>query len=131
MPALREVLGTHVKQPAGCRATYLRFDFTHLSAVDESEIAEIEAFSPTTTFCATSRCRPTSWPLKKRCAQGAMALFGEKYGEKVARAFIPGAEEFFRESFAPATHVRATGDIGVFKITSDESIASGTRAFAQ
>jgi alanyl-tRNA synthetase len=123
--ALKEVLGTHVKQAGSVVApSYLRFDFTHYQPMTASEIAEVEDLvnhyilknDPVTT---------NMMALEDAMRSGAVAMFGEKYGGEV-RVLSVGSGEFSKE-LCGGTHVRATGDIGSFKITSDEAIASGVR----
>ncbi|HYP54222.1 MAG TPA: alanine--tRNA ligase, partial [Pyrinomonadaceae bacterium] len=125
--ALREVLGTHVKQAGSVVApNYLRFDFTHFQPLSRDEIAEIERL----VNYHVLRNEPVRTELLSRedaMRSGAMALFGEKYAEKVRVLSVPGEEGVFSRELCGGTHVRATGDIGLFKIVSDESIASGTR----
>jgi len=123
--ALKEVLGTHVKQAGSVVApNYLRFDFTHYQPMSAAELAEVEDLvnryilknEPVTT---------NMMALEEAMRSGAVAMFGEKYGSEV-RVLSVGGGEFSRE-LCGGTHVRATGDIGSFKITSDEAIASGVR----
>lgn len=123
--ALREVLGTHVKQAGSVVApNNLRFDFTHYQPLGIAEIAEVEDLvnrhilenDPVTTNVMA---------IEEAMSGGAMALFGEKYGSAV-RVLSVGDGVFSKE-LCGGTHVRATGDIGSFKITSDEAIASGVR----
>ncbi len=125
--ALREVLGTHVKQAGSVVApNYLRFDFSHFQPVTRDEIAEIERLVNYHVL-RNEPVRTELLPLEQAMQTGAMALFGEKYAEKVRVLSVPGEEGVFSKELCGGTHVRATGDIGLFKITSDESIASGTR----
>jgi len=123
--ALREVLGTHVKQAGSVVApNYLRFDFTHYQPLSDSEITEIEDLvnryilenHPVTTNVMA---------IEEAMRGGAMALFGEKYGADV-RVLSVG-DGIFSKELCGGTHVKATGDIGSFKITADEAIASGVR----
>ncbi|MBK9214826.1 MAG: alanine--tRNA ligase [Chloracidobacterium sp.] len=123
--ALKEVLGTHVKQAGSVVApSYLRFDFTHYQPMTGGEIAEVEDLvnryilrnEPVTTDMMA---------LEDAMRSGAVAMFGEKYGGEV-RVLSVGDGQFSKE-LCGGTHVRATGDIGSFKITSDEAIASGVR----
>lgn len=123
--ALKEVLGTHVKQAGSVVApNYLRFDFSHYQPMSEAEIQEVEDLvnryilqnEPVTTNIMA---------LEEAMRSGAVAMFGEKYGSEV-RVLSVGDGKFSRE-LCGGTHVRATGDIGSFKITSDEAIASGVR----
>ena len=123
--ALKEVLGTHVKQAGSVVApNYLRFDFTHYQPMTAAEISEVEDLvnryvlqnEPVTT---------NMMALEDAMRSGAVAMFGEKYGSEV-RVLRVGDGKFSME-LCGGTHVRATGDIGSFKITSDEAIASGVR----
>ena len=125
--ALREVLGTHVKQAGSVVApNYLRFDFSHYQPLSRTEIEEIENLV-NYHILRNEPVQTDEMPIEDAMRSGAMALFGEKYGEKVRVLSIKGAEDIFSRELCGGTHVRATGDIGVFKITSDESIASGVR----
>ncbi len=123
--ALKEVLGTHVKQAGSVVApSYLRFDFTHYQPMTDAEIGEVEDLvnryilqnEPVTTDLMK---------LEDAMRSGAVAMFGEKYGGEV-RVLSVGDGVFSKE-LCGGTHVRATGDIGSFKITADEAIASGVR----
>ncbi|MFN2597147.1 MAG: alanine--tRNA ligase-related protein, partial [Pyrinomonadaceae bacterium] len=125
--ALREVLGTHVKQAGSVVApNYLRFDFTHYQPLTKDEIAEIERLV-NYHILRNEKVQTDVLALDEAMQSGAMALFGEKYAEKVRVLTVPGLEGVFSKELCGGTHVRSTGDIGLFKITSDESIASGTR----
>jgi alanyl-tRNA synthetase len=126
--ALREVLGTHVKQAGSVVApNYLRFDFTHYQPLTREEIAELERLVNYHVL-RNERVQTDVLPIEEAMRSGAMALFGEKYAERVRVLSVPGISgDPFSKELCGGTHVRATGDIGLFKITSDESIASGTR----
>lgn len=123
--ALKEVLGTHVKQAGSVVApNYLRFDFTHYQPISETELKEIEDLV-NRYILENHPVSTNEMEIEEAMRSGAVALFGEKYGAKV-RVLSVGGGEFSRE-LCGGTHVRATGDIGSFKITSDEAIASGVR----
>src|SRR5215204_2348675 len=125
--ALREVLGAHVKQAGSVVApTYLRFDFTHYQPLTAAEKEEIERLV-NYHILRNEPVQTDEMTIDEAMRSGAMALFGEKYGERVRVLSIKGLEGIFSKELCGGTHVRATGDIGLFKITSDESIASGVR----
>lgn len=123
--ALKEVLGTHVKQAGSVVApNYLRFDFTHYQPMSDGELSEVEDLV-NHYILKNEPVSTNMMALEDAMRSGAVAMFGEKYGAEV-RVLSVGGGEFSRE-LCGGTHVRATGDIGSFKITSDEAIASGVR----
>ena len=125
--ALREVLGTHVKQAGSVVApNYLRFDFSHYQPLTAAEKEEIERLV-NYYILRNEPVQTDEMEIEEAMRSGAMALFGEKYGDRVRVLSIKGLEGIFSKELCGGTHVRATGDIGLFKITSDESIASGVR----
>jgi alanyl-tRNA synthetase len=121
--ALRQVLGPHVKQAGSLVAPdRLRFDFVHFSPVAREQSLEIEAIVNARILANT----PVTTDVKnteEAIAAGAMALFGEKYGDKVRVVSVPG----FSTELCGGTHVRATGDIGLFAIASESGVAAGVR----
>jgi alanyl-tRNA synthetase len=121
--ALREVLGGHVKQAGSVvHPNYLRFDFNHYQPLTADEIKEVERLVNVQVL-RNVKVDTDVMPVEDAIRGGAMALFGEKYSGMMRVLTVPG----FSKELCGGTHVRATGDIGVFKITSDESIASGVR----
>ena len=121
--ALRRVLGMHVKQAGSVvEPSRLRFDFTHYAAMDKAEIEEVERLM-NEQILRNTQVDTQIMPLDQAIATGAMALFGEKYGEEVRVVYVPG----FSRELCGGTHVQRTGDIGIGKIVYEGSISSGVR----
>jgi alanyl-tRNA synthetase len=121
--ALRQVLGTHVKQAGSLVAPdRLRFDFVHFSAVTAEQQLEIERLV-NAHILANTPVQTEVKATQEALAAGAMALFGEKYGDRVRVVSVPG----FSVELCGGTHVRATGDIGLFAIVSEGGVAAGVR----
>jgi alanyl-tRNA synthetase len=121
--ALRHVLGPHVKQSGSLVAPdRLRFDFLHFSALTADDIARIERIV-NEQILANAPVRTEIRDTQEAIAQGAMALFGEKYGDRVRVVSVPG----FSTELCGGTHVGSTGDIGSFYITEEAGVAAGTR----
>jgi alanyl-tRNA synthetase len=123
--AMKQVLGAHVNQKGSLvNADYLRFDFSHFAKVNDDELAQIEAI-------VNEKIRENIYLKEERMvayqeaiSSGVTALFGEKYGEYVR--VITFDDEFSKE-LCGGTHVKATGQIGFFKITAESAVAAGVR----
>ena len=121
--ALRQTLGTHVRQEGSVvEPGRLRFDFRHYTAMTENELSEVERLV-NQQILANTEVVTDIMDLNRALATGAMALFGEKYGESVRVVSIPG----FSRELCGGTHVSRTGDIGLLKIVYEGSISAGVR----
>ncbi len=121
--ALREVLGTHVEQAGSYQdGERTRFDFTHFQAMTEDELARVEKIV-NEKIAEKLPVRTDIMTVDEAKKTGAMALFGEKYGETVR---VVSMGEFSKE-FCGGTHVANTGDIVAFKIISESGVSAGTR----
>jgi alanyl-tRNA synthetase len=121
--ALRAVLGSHIKQAGSLVAPdRLRFDFTHYAPLTKAEIEKIEDLVNRQIWM-NAKVQTTVMELENALKSGAMALFGEKYQEKVRVVEIPG----FSKELCGGTHVAAAGAIGLFKIAGEGGISAGVR----
>lgn len=121
--ALREVLGTHVEQKGSyVGEDYLRFDFSHFAKMTEQELMEVERLVNEKIAAAYPLIEKREIPMAEAIAEGAMALFGEKYGDKVRLIRFGSSAEL-----CGGTHVKNTADIRLFRILSESSTAAGIR----
>jgi alanyl-tRNA synthetase len=123
--ALKQVLGTHVNQKGSLvNAGYLRFDFSHFAKVTDDEIAKIEAIVNEKIRENIYLKEERNVPYDLAISGGVTALFGEKYGDFVR---VITFDEKFSKELCGGTHVKATGQIGFFKIVAESAVAAGVR----
>ena len=121
--ALREVLGTHVEQKGSAvHSKYLRFDFSHFAKITTEELKDIESFVNARIEGKLDLEERRAVPMEQAVSEGAMALFGEKYGDVVRTIRFGNSIEL-----CGGTHVKNTADIWHFKIKSEGAVASGIR----
>ena len=121
--ALRTILGEHVIQKGSLvNPSYLRFDFTHFSSIEKSDLQKIEAYVNAKILANITLDEHVNLPLSKAKESAAIMLFSEKYEDVVRMIQFDTSKEL-----CGGTHVNATGEIGLFKILSEGSISSGVR----
>ena len=129
--ALRNILGTHVKQAGSLvEPSRLRFDFSHFAAINPAELRDIEQ-QVNDEILLNNEMQTNIMAIDDALASGALAFFGDRYPEQNVRVVtIPDASAprgFYSKELCGGTHVRRTGDIGVFKIAVEQSAAAGVR----
>jgi alanyl-tRNA synthetase len=121
--ALRTILGTHVEQKGSLvNPNYLRFDFSHFSKVSDAELRQVEASINAQIEAQLQLVEHRNIPIKEALDKGAMALFGEKYGDSVRMIEFGDSKEL-----CGGIHVKNTADIWHFKIVSEGAVAAGIR----